>query len=309
MTAENSSKSLFSWELTLSTILTLLLIVMDKLGKLDRITLAILFGAAALLGIHAAAMNSWIRLGNPGWQRIRHRAGSMSAVFLFFAAMGLWLFSGTASPSKQDVLPGPHIELVPTPAPSTQKPPEYTHEQPKEEVQKYTANTKTKDKGVTNVPAIQQSGENNIAQVGNNNQAAITVAPTTRRLSSDQKAKLVEELSPYRNISFDGIYTLAPGGEPQTYAQDFFQVFKAAGWDVGKIVGFRYGLTVENPDQPIPHGVWILINRDETKSPPAGAEAVVKAFKMVGIEPQAMAADVPAGKFEILIGPAQEPSH
>ena len=233
----------------------------------------------------------------------------MSAVFLVFAAMGLWLFSGTTTPSKQEVLPGPHIELVPNPGPPRQKPPEYTHEQPKEEVQKYTADARTKDKGVTNTPAIQQSGDNNIAQVGNNNQAAITVVPTTRRLSSDQKAKLIAELSPYRNTAFDGIYTLAPGGEPQIYAQDFFQVFKASGWDVGKIVGFHYGLTVENPDQPIPHGVWILINREQTKSPPAGAEAVVKAFKSVGIEPQAMTADVPAGKFEILIGPAQEQSH
>ena len=43
MLGEKSRKSSFSWEAKVSTILTLLLLVMDKLGKLNRITLAILF--------------------------------------------------------------------------------------------------------------------------------------------------------------------------------------------------------------------------------------------------------------------------
>jgi len=280
-----------SIEFYASAILAILLIVLDKMGKLNPQVLTILFLIAAGLAIHPAISNPWVKAAPSIAWRCWRTGFILSIAALAFSALGIWLFSEKQSTQSELVVDNRSLQ----PKSSTIEDKSGMQE-PAKQVNKKSQNVAMKSGHV-----IQQQGQNNIAQIGNNNQATITTA-VPRRLSSEQKEKLILLLSPYKDIPFDGIYTLGQDGEAGTYAQDFFQVFKAAGWNVGVMVGLDFGMTIDDPNNPIPSGVWIVVSRGEAKSPPEGANIIANAFRSVGIEPKGMTSDIPSGKIQVLVG-------
>ncbi len=124
-----------------------------------------------------------------------------------------------------------------------------------------------------------------------------------RHLSQEQKAQLIALLAPYKDTPFSGIYALGQDAEGNVYAQEFFQVFKAAGWNVGLMVGQNFGMTVDDPAHPIPEGLWIIVNADEKDSPPAAANSLYKILRTAGLNPKGMSEkNLPKGTVQLLIG-------
>jgi hypothetical protein len=157
--------------------------------------------------------------------------------------------------------------------------------------------TLTPSAPIINAPNGIAIGGGNVVNPTVNNFGALQ-----RHLTSQQKQQLISLLSPYKDTPFNGVYAFGSDNEGNIYAHDFFEVFKAAGWSVGQMVGQNFGMTIDNPDHPIPEGVWICINREDKASPPSGANILVQAFLAVGLEPKGMTSDVPKGRVGVLVG-------
>ena len=65
--------------------------------------------------------------------------------------------------------------------------------------------------------------------------------------------------------------------EGETYAEDFYAVFRQAGWDVGKMVGKAQG----NPMPP--PGLWIVINTGDPDAHPIEAERFAQKLRSAGL--------------------------
>jgi hypothetical protein len=148
---------------------------------------------------------------------------------------------------------------------------------------------------------VQQQGQTNIAQIGDNNQVTIAAIPD-RHLDSTQKQKLIQLLNPYKDAPFDGVCALSQDSEGYAYAQDFFQVFKDAGWNSGIVVGQITSMTTNDPNNPLPRGLWVVISRDDIQSPPDAANRIFQALRSVGLNPKGMTLNIPKGAVTVLVG-------
>jgi ABC-type arginine/histidine transport system permease subunit len=86
--------AMFSVEFSASAVIAVLLIVLDKMGKLTFSVLVILFLVAVALAIHPAISNPWIKAA-PSFSWKCWRVGfCLASIFLIFSALGIWIFSG-----------------------------------------------------------------------------------------------------------------------------------------------------------------------------------------------------------------------
>jgi hypothetical protein len=123
-----------------------------------------------------------------------------------------------------------------------------------------------------------------------------------RHLEPEQKKILKALLKPYSTAAFNGISVMGQDNEAYVYAQDFSEVLEGAGWQRSSGVGQDMGVKVDDPNQPIPHGIWVVIRKEERDSPPLGARIIFNALSRVGLNPKWMTDDgIPEGSTELFI--------
>ena len=92
-----------SIEFSLSAALALVLVILDKTGKLTVPVLLVLLILAAALAIHPAIANRWVA-NAPSTGR-RYWRGSVAVILVLFgfSALGLWIFPSTRHPAAARV--------------------------------------------------------------------------------------------------------------------------------------------------------------------------------------------------------------
>jgi hypothetical protein len=103
---------------------------------------------------------------------------------------------------------------------------------------------------------------------------------------------------------FQGVHCLLGDSEGGKYAAKFWQPFKDAEWNVGKIVG------QDLMELPLPEGLLIAISPDDKLSPPEGALRINTALKQAGLEVKGIPINgLKSGDFYVLVGanPKRQP--
>jgi hypothetical protein len=120
--------------------------------------------------------------------------------------------------------------------------------------------------------------------------------PIPRKLSTDQKAVLIQVLVAFPNQQVDVSYHPA-ASDARDYAQDFLTVFKVIGWKVSD------GAPSESLNR-ISSGLTIVVG--EQGSLPPSAEALRDALRVFGVEVATLADpaySTEPGRFVLSVGP------
>src|SRR5260370_41325860 len=88
-----------SIEFSLSAVLALVLIILDKTGKLTVSVLLILLTLAAALAMHPAIANRCVASAPSARRRYWRRSAAVILVLSGFSAVGLWIFPSTQHPA------------------------------------------------------------------------------------------------------------------------------------------------------------------------------------------------------------------
>jgi len=142
-----------------------------------------------------------------------------------------------------------------------------------------------------------------VARCGNTG-SATAMPPTPRKLTTHQKAVLIQVLLAFPDQHVSVCYDPSVG-DALGYAEDFLTLFKVLGWRVeaGAPSNFSNALNVQ------PSGLAFLVSA--TSSLPPSAEALRDALRIYGIEIATLldpARNVASGGFVLAIGPAAEES-
>lgn len=144
--------------------------------------------------------------------------------------------------------------------------------------------------------SIQQQGRNNIAQVGNNNQATITSAVPFRELTESQRQSLaafIRTLPPSVLVTVGGVYGSA---DAANYAGEFFPLFEGRHLDNQSLPAIRTGFPTTFT------GVFVATRSDDD-SANEYRNAFVNALNSIGIPAnRADGSKVPPGDLEFLVG-------
>jgi hypothetical protein len=126
------------------------------------------------------------------------------------------------------------------------------------------------------------------------NKGKATLEPTHRKLTTHQKAVLIQVLRTFPDERVSIRYSPSVA-DSHVYAQDFLSVFRAIGWDVDD------PQAEDEPAQTWP-GLALLVN--DGGLPPC-AEALRDALRIYGIEVEthsAGSANLEIGRFVLIIG-------
>jgi hypothetical protein len=195
-----------------SLFLTLVMAALATYGIINTSAARIILVLGGLISIAGIGTSGYV--GDKSWKHV--------AVVLLISALviggGLfWLDNwATRKRAEMDAVTAPPKPISPSPA-VAQPSPKVLKREPSI---KQTART-------NNGHVIQQTGQNNIAQIGNNNQASID---TGRRLSREDRVLLITNLAGVKaKVRFASIMQAA---DSYQYALDLREAFKAAGIDV-----------------------------------------------------------------------------
>ena len=120
--------------------------------------------------------------------------------------------------------------------------------------------------------------------------------PTPRKLTTDQKAVLIQVLRTFPNQEV-GVYYHPAASDAFSYAQDFVNVFKAIGWTVND-GGPSGALNAQSM------GLAFLVSVQD--SLPPGAEALRDSLRIYGIEVSTLCdptCNIGPSAFILAIGP------
>ena len=121
------------------------------------------------------------------------------------------------------------------------------------------------------------------------------MAVATRKLTMHQKAVLIQVLRAFPEQRV-GVEYCASAGDGLAYAQDFFTIFRAVGWEVED---------VEPAIQATAQAVGLAIVVSQGRRLPPGAEALRDALRIYGIEVETISdagGRVAAGAFALRVG-------
>jgi hypothetical protein len=90
----------------------------------------------------------------------------------------------------------------------------------------------------TPAPSIQQQGQNNIAQIGNNNQATINAKPPSRRIIPEYRRVILPILAAHPGTV--EITSVMNDAESYQFAEDWRDVLTAAGWTIKEMSSASY---------------------------------------------------------------------
>jgi hypothetical protein len=208
-----------SIEFSLSAVLALVLIILDKTGKLTVPVLLVLLILAAALAIHPAIANRWVTNAPSAGRRYWRASAAVILVLLGFGALGLWIFPSTqhlvvseAAKVKSETVKDERQQKQPAQGAEIPIQSSKSNAEPKGQAKRHT-------EAVTGPIDIRQqsSGPNspNIAQVGNNNQATINPQPPERNwvITEDICKKLLRPIRSTGSIQVSiGAFVSDPDG-------------------------------------------------------------------------------------------------
>jgi hypothetical protein len=130
----------------------------------------------------------------------------------------------------------------------------------------------------TNTPEQIVSAPNGIAVGGGtvSNPTVNNYGPQQRQLTPPQESLILSMVGVPPTSDFDGVYCIMGDQEGHVYAQQLWDVFSKAGWNVGKMVGLTS--MTRNPA-----GLFIAVSPEDAISPPDGVMRVYGALKAAGI--------------------------
>lgn len=122
-----------------------------------------------------------------------------------------------------------------------------------------------------------------------------------RALTEQQRGALIAALSPHRGQKITIVANMNDH-ESEQFAQAFFPVFQAAGWDLGKSTGPNLAMAV-----PTTMGVQVTINDAAARAQrvPPGAADLLRGLSGVGVVSERtmfINAEVPEGMVELRVG-------
>jgi len=293
----------------LGVVLTVVLVVLDKAGKLKGPVLFVLLGIAALMALPIALGNSWVK--DTPWGILKFNKGMLmvSLVAVCYSSAALWI-------TPHDKLPEPNTEAAKPPAsslqPETPTPPSIHQEQKKPVVPHPPAAESSKSEVTldkNHPPAERSVSQNNSGGVnvqqtttGDNSpiiNSPITVGTVAMRIPEAKKLEIISVLA--QHPARIGV-TLVQGGDSE-FARDWRDVLIAAGWETG---GGGIGSFI--PTSGDMDGIWINIPGDVPKdgrvwigtdTPQA---ALREAARILGIEPKFAQSPTPGGGIMFCVG-------
>jgi hypothetical protein len=134
--------------------------------------------------------------------------------------------------------------------------------------------------------------------------AASEAKAAPRHLTEPQKRALIEALRPFTGQHVDVTIPMGGANEVHSFASEFIDVFRAAGWDAGANDGINQAVYSGG----VPTGIQVTLNEQDVAAQrlPAGANALLETLARLGLAKAGFRnPQVPAGRIDVRIGPKE----
>ncbi len=226
----------------LGLVLAIILVVLDKAGKVKGGFVFVLLFVAAVMTLFLALGNSWVTEAPPRW-RLWRGALLFSLVTFAYTGVAIWIDPGTANEARNtERRPAPAISpmpsVSPTPAPNLSErhanPPTTPTETPHKALVRHDSPKEFKPEQSQPTPTPAPKFQQNV--VGDNNTAIqaeqINIGITTRLLPPDKYAEFVEEMKVLPKGTAVLVLHKPITEEMNQFGGQLQSAFKDAGWSL-----------------------------------------------------------------------------